>query len=416
MSVTPRLAGVLAVCALIALLLPHWVALFALFLVAGVLCADVLLARRSLSARRSFATNLSRGVPSALSISVTHAAGRVQVRQPLPPDLRAEPSVAVGDELHSQVRALRRGRHVLPAVAIAADGPFGLGRWLHRDCGDQAVTVYPDLPAAWRLVHSMRRGGFADPGRVIRGPLGLGTEFESVREYRPDDDIRQVNWRASARTGQPMSNNYRVEQDRDIICCVDTGRLVASPIGDATRLDIAFDAVVALAMVADEMGDRCGLVAFADTVRRVVAPGRKGSRAVIDGCVDLEPLLVDSDFEAAFQRIGGGKRSLVLVLTDLIEPSAARPLVEAIPVLTRRHAVVVAGVEDPDLQALADGGAAGDAVSAAQATIARDLLHDRDAVMAQLRRAGAMVVTAPPEHFTVACVNAYVRSKQRARI
>ena len=63
----------------------------------------------------------------------------------------------------------------------------------------------------------MRQGRFRDAGRRTRGPLGLGTEFESIRDYPPDDDIRQVNWRATERIGRPMSNQYRVEQDRDVM-------------------------------------------------------------------------------------------------------------------------------------------------------------------------------------------------------
>ena len=416
MSVTRRTAVGLVLCAVLALFVAPVVVLAVAAALMAAVAVDVQLARRPLMVRREFPHTLARGVPVALVAHVDGNGAKVRLRQPLPPDLLVTPAISDTLELHAQARALRRGRHVLPALAVAADGPLGLGRWLHRPGDEQEFTVYPDLPAAWRLVESMRRGGFSDPGQLIRGPLGLGTEFESVREYRPDDDFRQINWRATARTGQPMSNNYRIEQDRDVICCVDTGRLMASPIGDATRLDLVFDAVVTIALIADELGDRCGLVAFSDTVRRVVPPGRKGSRGVIDGCVDLEPVLVDSDFEAAFQRVAGGKRSLVLVLTDLVEPSAARPLIDAVPVLTRRHAVVVASVDDPELRALSEPPTDGDAVSAARATLATDMLRDRDRVVAELRRAGAIVVTAPPNRLTAACVEAYVRTKRMARV
>ena len=416
MSVTGRAAAALVGCALLALLLPPFVVVAVMLALLAATLTDVQLARRNVYARRQFPSTLSRGVPVALTVDVDDAVGSVRLRQPLPPDLRVGTADIRSVHLATDARALRRGRHVLPRLAVAVDGPLGLGRWLHRPGDEHVFTVYPDLVAAWRLVESMRRGGFSDPGQLIRGPLGLGTEFESVREYRPDDDFRQINWRASSRVGHAMSNNYRIEQDRDVICCVDTGRLVASPIGDATRLDLAFDAVVTIALIADELGDRCGLVAFADTVRRVVPPGRKGSRGVIEGCVDLEPVLVDSDFEAAFQRVAGGKRSLVVVFTDLVEPSAARSLVDAVPVLSRRHAVVVAGVDDPELRALIDTEPGADPVARARSALAADLLADRDAVVAQLRRAGAIVISAPPERLTAACVAAYVRTKRMARI
>ena len=90
--------------------------------------------------------------------------------------------------------------------------------------------MFPDLLAARRLALSVRQGRFRDQGISARGPLGLGTEFELVRDYLPDDDIRQVNWRATARLGRPMSNQYRTEQDRDVIVVVDAGRLSAAPL------------------------------------------------------------------------------------------------------------------------------------------------------------------------------------------
>src|SRR5437764_1031252 len=80
------------------------------------------------------------------------------------------------------------------------------------------------------LALAVRQGRFRDAGQRSRGPLGLGLEFESVRDYLPDDDIRQVNWRATARLGRPMSNQHRVEQDRDVLCVVDAGRLMGAPL------------------------------------------------------------------------------------------------------------------------------------------------------------------------------------------
>src|SRR5207302_5635663 len=166
----------------------------------------------------------------------------------------------------------------------------------HRAGGDIEVAVYPDLVTARRLASTVRQGRLRGEGRLTRGPLGLGTEFEAVREYDPDDDVRQVNWRATARVGRPMSNQYRVDQDRDVICMIDTGRLMAAPVADRTRLDVALDACTAVAMVADEVGDRCGCLAFDREVRRRVTPRRKGGRAVVDATFDLTPAPVDSNY------------------------------------------------------------------------------------------------------------------------
>src|SRR5439155_722147 len=112
-------------------------------------------------------------------------------------------------------------------------------------------------------------------------------------------------------------------------------------------------AAAAVATVAEALGDRCGALAFDAEIRRAVAPRRAGARHVVGALFDLEPIAVDSDYERAFRELTRPKRAFLLVLTDLIEPSAARSLVEALPVLTRHHAVAVGAVTDPELAALA---------------------------------------------------------------
>jgi uncharacterized protein (DUF58 family) len=250
----------------------------------------------------------------------------------------------------------------------------------------------------------------------MRGPLGLGTDFESLRDYAPDDDVRQVNWKATARLRRPISNQYRLDQDRDIVLAVDAGRLMAAPLEpDRDRLDAALDAVAAVALVADELGDRCGALAFDRTVRAHVTPRRRGGAAVIEALFALEPSPVDSDYELAFRSVGGGKRSLVMVFTDLLEEAAAQPLVEAVPVLARRHAVVVVSATDPDLAAMTTSPPFRP-VDAYAAAVAVSVLADRAAAVRSIEGAGARVVEAPPQQLAAACVQAYLKLKGRARL
>ncbi len=121
------------------------------------------------------------------------------------------------------------GATLLPPVGVRATGALGLGAWHHRAGGEAEVLVYPDLVGARRLA----AGGSARPAARVgtpgaRRPYGLGTAFEAVREYTPDDDVRQINWRATARLGRPMSNQYRIDQDSEVRCLLDAGRLSAA--------------------------------------------------------------------------------------------------------------------------------------------------------------------------------------------
>jgi uncharacterized protein (DUF58 family) len=376
---------------------------------------DARAVRRRPAVRRTVPGTLSRGVPAALHVAAAApGAGAVRIRQAAPPDLVVAPREGEG-ALDASVVGRRRGRFELPAVATRSTGPLRLARWQHRPGAAAAVSVYPDLAAARRLALSVRRGQFREQGVSARGPLGLGTDFELVRDYLPDDDVRQVNWRATARLGRPMSNQYRVEQDRDVVLLVDAGRLAAAalPAGEATVLDAALDALTAVALVADEVGDRCGAIAFDREVRAALAPRRAGGSVVVRALHDLEPRLVDTDYEGAFRRVGGAKRAFVLILTDLLEPVAVRSLADAVPVLARRHAVVVASPVDPALGAMA-ATPPERAADVARVVAAAEAEDARRAAAARVRAAGAGVVDAPPSALPRACVAAYLRAKSRA--
>jgi uncharacterized protein (DUF58 family) len=415
MSPTPRAAGLLVAVAALALVLTGPIAaLLALAVLTGIV-VDALQARAHPVFRSTFPPFLARGVAAPFTVATeTDLPGAGRLRQAAVPDIRVEPQEG-GGQLAGTLTATRRGRHVLPPPALRAEGPLGLGCWYHRGTEPAELVVYPDVVEAFRLAVAVRRGTFRESGRRLRGPLGLGTDFESIRDYLPDDDVRQVNWRATARLGRPMSNQYRVEQDRDVICIVDTGRLMAAPLGTLTRLDAALDATVAVAAVADEVGDRCGVVAFDREIRRRLDPRRHGSRALIRTVFDLEPRSVDSDFALAFKAVGGAKRSLVIVFTDLLEEAAARPLLEAVPLLADRHAVVVASATDLDLQALLlhDPGSPAEVFEAAAA---HQVLEARARVAALMRHAGADVLEAPASELPAACVASYLRAKARARL
>lgn len=415
MSPTPRAALLLAAVAVLALFVPLPVALLAVLAVAAATVVDAASVRADPGTARQLGGILARGVPTALEVETVGATrGRARLRQPVPPDFDVEPAEADG-RLDAVVTAHRRGRHPVADPAVRLTGPLGLGRWYHGGQGGTEVVVYPDLPAARRLAQAVRQGKLGAEGRRVRGPLGLGTDFESVRDYAPDDDVRRINWRATARLGRPMTNQYRVDQNRDVVCLIDTGRLMAAPLGDRTRLDAALDAVAAVAVVADEVGDRCGVVAFDTETRREVRPRRGGARAVVDATFDLESRPVDSDYALAFTAVARSKRSFVLLITDLLDESAARSLLDAVPILARRHVVAVATVADPDVAGLV-GTPPVTPFDVYAAAVAHDVLDARAVVSARLARAGAEVVEAALDAFSAACVSTYLRAKHRARL
>ncbi|MBT8249955.1 MAG: DUF58 domain-containing protein [Acidimicrobiia bacterium] len=411
MSPTPFVGFVLAASAVLAFWSPVSAAGFAVITV-GLTVADAMLIRQRPDVAFVAPSILNRGQSASMEVSVD-ATYRCWVRQPGTSDVIVEPDSGEGS-LTANVTATRRGRHRLAPLAVKVQGPMRLAKRVFEFDLDHELLVYPDLPNARNVAAAVRTGAFRTEGKRSRGALGLGTEFESIREYTPDHDIRQVNWLATARMGEPMVNQWRIEQDRDVVCVIDCGRLMASPIGQATRLDLALDVVAAIAAVTEVMGDRCGMLAFDRELLRDLSPSRRGSDAVVRASFDLEPSSTQSNYRTAFQVVASWKRAFVVVLTDIIEESAAQPLLDALPVLARRHQVVVASVSDPDLEdALAAWPQTTEDV--ARGLVAHDLVRAKDEVVLELTRRGARYVEAGPDGFPDAVVSAYLGAKSAAR-
>jgi uncharacterized protein (DUF58 family) len=413
---TGRVVGLLALVAVVtvAARLPGGAVLALVAAVVGAASADgAVVARRTVAFRAELPTAVVRGEPVPYRVAVD-ADGRVtRLRQPTSPEVALLPAEAAGPALDGALTARCRGSFTLPGAIARLAGPLGLATVDVTDGASHGLDALPDLPGARRLA-VRRRGAAGAEGAAMRR-LGIGTEFESVRDYDDDDDLRFVNWLATSRCGRPMTNQYRVDENRDVWCLLDAGRLACAPLGSAVRLDVALDALCALGAVADETGDRLGAVAFAGGVLRRVAPTRRGTADVVAALYDLQPVEVDSDFDLAFHEVASRKRAIVVVFTDLVDPAASRTVVEALPVLSRRHEVVVATATDTELAAMAVATPSGYA-DVARAAAALRLLDEHREVLRRVAALGCEVVAARPERLGLACVAAYRRLKSRARV
>ncbi len=444
MAPTVRLAGVVALTGAAGLVLPLSVisALWVLLVVVAVI--DVQFVREPPSATFTVSP-MARLVPSPFRVELnasdaTRRASSITIRQPIGADLRVEPNTASGMVLNATITATRRGVHQLAPAAARLVGPLGLASMVHELIGAPKIVVHPDVPTAHRLVLAARRGLLQVDGRN-RGPLGIGTEFEAVREYRPDDDVRQINWLATARTGRAMSTVYRQEDDRDLLIAVDTGRLtagsfaggpdevVSEPFGDGlrpeererrqpsdlsstARLDTMFDAVVALALVADEVGDRVGFLAYDAEERVRLHPQRRGGQGIVHAVLGLAPRLVESDHSLVALRLPALRRSVVILLVELLDEANAGALVATVARLQASHDVMVAAAEDPGVL---------DACTAPHRSLrvaAADLLTDRDSLITRLSATGAVVVTGRPHMLAATATRAYLsrRSGRRPKV
>lgn len=320
-------------------------------------------------------------------------------------------TASIGYELRPRLR----GKHQFPPAIAIVRGRLGLAAKRFIFEPNDEIHVYPDLDDVKRAEMALRKSRFLETGLRSRKYVGEGTEFESLREYHPDDDIRHINWHATARHQIPITNQFRIDRNQTVIALIDCGRLMSTPVGVFSRLDIALANAAGVAHACGKLEDRIGALAFDDKVRADLAPRRGNVRSFLAALYDLEAGFNESDYELAFARVAAQKRALVMVFTDLLDEAAARPIIAAVPALAQRHQVLIASVRDPEIDS-ATAIVPSDKSDAYRQAGALSVLEHRSTVIKSLARLGVDVVEALPDAMTPALINAYLRQKARLRL
>jgi uncharacterized protein (DUF58 family) len=314
---------------------------------------------------------------------------------------------------------LRRGRFELDRVTVRILGRLGLGARQREVPLATVLRVHPPFRSAQEAELRIRRARILEVGmRSARG-LGGGTDFEQMREYGPDDEFRRIDWIATARAGGPIVRTYRAERNQRVVLLLDNGRVMAGKVAGVPRVEHAMDAAMMLTAVATRLGDRCGLVAFDREVRAVVPPARHADQLgrVTEAMYALEPVLSESDYSGAFTQVVSRfrRRAMLVLLSDLLEQAVTDSLIPALPMITRTHLVVVAGVRDPAVEAWA-GDSVADPEEAFRRVAAVTATETRRRTAARLRSLGAIVVDAEPGSLAVELADTYLRAKTTGRL
>ncbi|MFF2377124.1 DUF58 domain-containing protein [Streptomyces xiamenensis] len=435
MALTGRTALIAALGALIAGLLPGWggVAAVCLPLLAAI-GYDLLRAApvRTLRLSRPASVSIRLGETAEVDLTVTNLSGRpltADLRDAWPPSswqpgtqyaaARHHLTVPAGERrrVTTVLHPTRRGDYAAVRVTIRSHGPLGLAarQGSHRVPG--TVRVLPPFSSRKHLPSKLARLRELD-GRTSVMLRGEGTEFDSLRDYVPGDDIRSIDWRATARRSAVAVRTWRPERDRHLLLVLDTGRTAAGRVGDVPRLDAAMDASLLLTALAAHAGDRVDLLAF-DRRTRAAVRGRTGKDvlpAVVQALAPLEPALIESDMTAlaTAARAGAPRRSLIVLFTTLETAPVEMGLLPVLPQLTQRHTVLVAAVGDPRIEEMRTARGTATAVYEAAAAAQHD--EERRRTKARLARLGVTVVEAPPADLPPAVADAYLSLKAAGKL
>ncbi|GAA1406251.1 DUF58 domain-containing protein [Oerskovia paurometabola] len=430
MALTWRAVALAALGVVAVLVVPSYGTVLLWALVVGALCAlDVMLAAspRQVAVERRVPGSVRLTGRTTSQLVVTNLSGRrlrAVVRDAWAPSAGAQRNRHAVDlpagesaRLVTTLVPTRRGDRAAGAVTIRSAGPLGLAaRQVSLDVPGR-LRVLPEFASRRHLPSRLARLREMD-GRSAVQVRGEGTEFDSLREYVIGDDVRSIDWRASARRADMVVRTWRPERDRRVLIVLDTSRTSAARIGDEPRLDASIEAALLLSALAGRAGDRVELFAYDRGVRARVA-GAAGPRlmpALADALAPVQPALLETDWPglvgSVHQRLS--QRALVVLLTTLDPAAVETGLLPVVGQLTSTHQVVVASVADPEVAALR--AARDSSAEVYDAAAAARVELERTAVRTVLSRKGVEVVEGLPEELAPRLADTYLALKAAGRL
>jgi uncharacterized protein (DUF58 family) len=398
-------------------------------------CLDLLIAGspRALRLERDLPARVRLGETVTSTVFLLNPGARVVraiVRDAWPPSAAATPrthrvSLPAGERraIQTALTPFRRGERRAAHVTVRSFGPLRLFARQATIEVPGAITVLPPFNSRKHLPSRLARLRELDGATSVL-TRGAGTEFDSLRDYVRGDDVRSIDWRATARRNDPSGaqrlvvRTWRPERDRRVVIIIDSGRTSAARIDNEPRIDTAFESALLLAALASGAGDRVDLVIFDRRVRARVqgATGADLLSRMVSSMAPVEPELIEMDWAAipSLVRSVTAHRALVVLATTIDAPGAARGLLSVLPQLARKHGVLVASVTDPDVLSTSRARATRNEVYRAAA--AERALLDQARVAAAIRQLGADVVTAAPLDLPPALADRYIALKAAGRL
>ncbi|MBD2607931.1 DUF58 domain-containing protein [Scytonema hofmannii FACHB-248] len=325
-------------------------------------------------------------------------------------------------ELNYTVKPTQRGEFSWGDIQVRQLGLWGLAWDDWKIPQSLKVKVYPDLIGLREL--SIRLT-LQSSGSMRQRQSGMGTEFAELRNYRTGDDLRFIDWKATARrvgvngNASPLVRVLEPEQEQTLLILLDRGRLMTAKVQGLQRFDWGLNATLSLALAGLHRGDRVGVGVFDSHIHTWI-PSERGQHHLpnlIDRLTPIQPILLESDYLGAVTNVvrQQTRRALVVVITDLVDVTASAELLAALSKLAPRYLPFCVTLRDPEVDNLANTFTENVTCAYARA-VALDLLAQRRVAFAQLKQKGVLVLDAPANQITDKLVEQYLRLKARNQL
>jgi uncharacterized protein (DUF58 family) len=390
---------------------------------------DVRLSRlpETINITRSFSGRFAVGADTDVSVNVqnhSHRALTLIVKDEYPPQMilkgiRAAKLRVEGQNSASLVYALKppkRGRFQFGHTAVRFLTRFRLAWKQATANGPDVVKVYPNMRRAREaelkalgarsIVSSHRKTSWRGEGR----------EFESMRDYVRGDELRHISWTATARRGKLTTRQYQIERDQTILVALDAGRLMTARIEQETKLDSAVHATLALMSAAARAGDNAGLMVFGRRIINYLPPsrGRDHMDAALEALHGVEPEMIEPSYARAFEFVSANtkRRSLVVLLTDLVDEEGSKELLTSLNILRPRHLPLVVTIADRDLKAVVRQTPTNVRELFTQ-SVSEEIIHHREAALRMVESQGGLALDVTAAALAPALLQTYMRVKER---
>ena len=423
--------------------MPAWNALVLLF---ALLDGLRLPAPAELTASRSWSNAPALDSETEIELTIENR-GRLiidcRLVDDLPPALVAEPATLrltafprIPAKLRYRVQPTERGDWETGWLYVRYGLPLGLiERWARAPL-TQTVRVYPALRAGEEQQIFLARSRQIDLQLRRAQQRGLGRDFESLRDYREGDDLRDICWTATARRGSPITRQYQTERSQPVWIVLDCGRLMRARVAGAppgqpvlpvmkqgagvhSKLDHACATAVALAQLALYSGDRVGLLAYGHGIQQRLLPGRGAAhlRQLIESLALARAEAGEADHlraTAVLNRLQL-RRSLILWITDLAETAMRPEVIDGALQLLRRHVLLFVAMAQPEVEQIAQARPK-NINELFRAAAAQEMAGRRELLLARLHEQGALTLDLNPEALTSSVLNQYLTVKERAMV
>ena len=281
------------------------------------------------------------------------------------------------------------------------------------------VSVYPSYMQLKKYQLISQTALINEHGSKRMRKIGQSMEFEQIRDYVTGDDVRTLNWKATARKGTLMVNNYVDEKSQQVFCVIDKGRLMKMPFNKLTLLDYAINSALVMSSVCLQKQDKIGLITFADRMGAVIAADRNPIQRenILEALYKQQTAFLESDFEMLYMQVRHKikQRSLIILYTNFESLNGLRRQINYLRSIAKHHLLLVVFFENTELSTLSHA----EALTLDDVyikTIADKFIFEKKLIVKELQKFGILSILTTPENLTVNTVNKYLELKTRQAI